>query len=149
MEQLQSHRMTNGLLTGKYLRISSYFRKPFLMTLQQLHSEFPYIQYIYEDNFLFYQCIPSGWLCSTGAVERWKWCGFEWRPEFCMMNYLKGYYYVPHQGTTPELSNKMTTTRRAQSGGAIYSFPKLQVQVVGLLCKQWANDVISWNGKRI
>jgi hypothetical protein len=33
--------MTNSLLI--YLRISSYIRKPFLMTLQLLHSEFPYI----------------------------------------------------------------------------------------------------------
>ncbi len=47
-------------------------------------------KYICEDNFLFYQCTPSGWLCSTGAVERWKWCGFQWLTKFCMMNYLKG-----------------------------------------------------------
>ncbi len=39
----------------KYLRISSYIRKPFLyMTLQLLHSEYPYIwEKLY---FLFYQC---------------------------------------------------------------------------------------------
>ncbi len=36
--------MTNGLLMGKYLRISSYIRKPFLiLTLQLLQSEFPYV----------------------------------------------------------------------------------------------------------
>ncbi len=38
--------LTNSLLIlymGKYLRISSYIRKPFLiLTLQLLHSEFPY-----------------------------------------------------------------------------------------------------------
>jgi hypothetical protein len=43
---------------GKYLRISSYIRKPFLilyMTLQLIHSEFPYIWGTFD--FLFYQCI--------------------------------------------------------------------------------------------
>ncbi len=32
----------------KYLRISSYIRKPFLMTLHPIPSEFPYT---YEENF--------------------------------------------------------------------------------------------------
>jgi hypothetical protein len=37
--------MTNGRPPqGKYLRLSSYIRKPLLiLTLQLLHSEFPYI----------------------------------------------------------------------------------------------------------
>jgi hypothetical protein len=46
--------MTNGSsYMGKYLRISSYIRKPFLilyMTLQLLHSEFP----DYEENLIFF-----------------------------------------------------------------------------------------------
>ncbi len=47
MEQLQSHiwLMASSYI-GKYLRIFSYIKKPFLicsMTLQLLHSEFPYI----------------------------------------------------------------------------------------------------------
>jgi hypothetical protein len=45
---------------GKYLRISSYIRKPFLnMTLQLLHSEFPYIGGKFD--FPFYQCNKKGW----------------------------------------------------------------------------------------
>ncbi len=39
---------------GKYFRISSYIRKPFLIydfALQLLHSEFPYI---YEENFILF-----------------------------------------------------------------------------------------------
>ncbi len=48
VEQLQSHIwLTASSYMGKYLPISSYIRKPFLafsyMTLQLLHSEFPYI----------------------------------------------------------------------------------------------------------
>ncbi len=44
VEQLQSHiLLTASSYMGKYLRISSYIRKPFLiLTLQLLHSEFPY-----------------------------------------------------------------------------------------------------------
>jgi hypothetical protein len=44
MEQLQSHiLLLASSYMVKYLRISSYTRKPFLihMTLQLLHSEFP------------------------------------------------------------------------------------------------------------
>ncbi len=43
MEQLQSH-MTNGLLIyGKYLRISSYIRKPFLI-----------YDFAFEENLIFF-----------------------------------------------------------------------------------------------
>ncbi len=50
--------MTNGLLilyAGNYLRISSYILgSPFsYMTLQLLHSKFPYIRGFF---FLFYHC---------------------------------------------------------------------------------------------
>ncbi len=96
VEQLQSHILTASSYMGKYLPISSYIRKPFLiynfataplwislymrkiwltassymgnicafphtlgrpssyMTLQLLHSEFPYIWEKFD--FLFYQC---------------------------------------------------------------------------------------------
>ncbi len=57
-EQLQSHIwLTASSYMGKCLRISSYIRKPYLiyMTLQLLHSEFPYIWGKFY--FLFYQCI--------------------------------------------------------------------------------------------
>ena len=41
----------------KYLRISSYIRKLFLMTLQTLHPEFPYTEY--EENFIcFFVSVP-------------------------------------------------------------------------------------------
>ncbi len=52
MEQLQSHIwLTASSYMGKYMHISSY------MTLQLLHSEFPYTN-VYEENliFFFYQC---------------------------------------------------------------------------------------------
>ncbi len=65
MEQLQSHRMTNGLLMGKYFRISSYIRKPFLMTLQQLHSEFPYIHYM-RTIFFFIRVLHLGGCAQQG-----------------------------------------------------------------------------------
>ena len=56
MEQLQSHIwLTASSYKRKYLRISSYIRKPFLIyTLQLLHSEFPHIWGKF--HFLFYQC---------------------------------------------------------------------------------------------
>ncbi len=53
MEQLQSHIwLTAFAYVGKYLRISSYIRKPFLiyLTLQLLYSEFPYMR----KNVLFF-----------------------------------------------------------------------------------------------
>ncbi len=54
VEQLQSHIwLTASSSLTKYLLISSYIRKPFL-TLQQLHSEFPYIEWKFY--FIFYQC---------------------------------------------------------------------------------------------
>jgi hypothetical protein len=65
MEKLQSHRMTNGLLMGKYLRIFSYIRKPFLMTLQQLHSEFPYITYM-RTIFFFVSVLHLGVCAQQG-----------------------------------------------------------------------------------
>jgi hypothetical protein len=57
MEQLQSHIwLTASSYLGKYFRISSYIRKPSsYMTLQLLHSEFPYIWGKFD--LLFYQCI--------------------------------------------------------------------------------------------
>ncbi len=56
MEQLQSHIwLTASSYMGKYLRISSYIRKPFLIyTLQLLHSEFPYKWGKFD--CLFFQC---------------------------------------------------------------------------------------------
>ncbi len=57
MKQLQRSYMTITASSyeymGKYLRISSYIRKPFA-TLQLLHSEFPYRWGKFY--FLFYQC---------------------------------------------------------------------------------------------
>ncbi len=57
MEQLQSHIwLTASSYMGKYLRISLYIRKPFIIyDLHLLHSEFPYIWGKFY--FLFYQCI--------------------------------------------------------------------------------------------
>ncbi len=59
MEQLQSHIwLTASSYMAKYLRISSYIRSPSsYMTLQLLHSEFPYIWGIW---FSFYQCTVPG-----------------------------------------------------------------------------------------
>jgi hypothetical protein len=54
---------------GKYLRISSYIRKPFLilyMTLQLLHSEFPYIWGKF--SFLFYQCWVRQCMSALASV---------------------------------------------------------------------------------
>jgi hypothetical protein len=62
MEKLQSHRyMTNGLLIYivKYLRISSYIRKPFfiyLMNSKLFHSEFPYIGGKFDFLFISAYC---------------------------------------------------------------------------------------------
>jgi hypothetical protein len=46
--------LTASSYMGKYLRISSYIRKPnySYTTLQLLHSEFPYI--LYEENLIFF-----------------------------------------------------------------------------------------------
>ncbi len=58
MEQLQSHIwLTVSSYMGKYLRNSSYIRKPFLvryMTLQLLHSEFPYLWGKYDFLLIFF-----------------------------------------------------------------------------------------------
>jgi hypothetical protein len=69
LEQLQSHIwLTASSYMGKYLRISSYIRKPFLIyTLQLLHSKFHCIWGKFD--FLFYQC--GHWAApvrATGAV---------------------------------------------------------------------------------
>jgi hypothetical protein len=88
MKQLQRSYMTITTSSyeymGKYLRISSYIRKPFA-TLQQLHSEFPYR--LGKFDVLFYQCnISSSWNCQTlaaeqpqtganGTVSQGRWCG--------------------------------------------------------------------------
>jgi hypothetical protein len=68
-EQLQSDiLLTASSHMGKYLRIASYIRKPFLilyMTLQLLYSEFPNIWGKYD--FLFYQCSKCSifpWICT-------------------------------------------------------------------------------------
>ncbi len=58
VEQFQSHIwLTVSSIIGKYLRISSYILKSTssYMTLQLLHSEFPYIWGKFD--FLFYQCM--------------------------------------------------------------------------------------------
>ncbi len=74
MEQLQSHIwLTASSYMTKYLRISSYIRKPFLcMTLQLLHSEFPYIWG--KCYFLFYQCLhcseKSKWSTTIHTVDK-------------------------------------------------------------------------------
>ncbi len=58
MEQLQSHIwLMASLYMVKYLRIFSYIRKPFLVTLQLLHSEFPYQWGKFD--ILFYLCKVS------------------------------------------------------------------------------------------
>ena len=56
MEQLRSHiRLTASSYMGKYLLISSYIRKPFLIyDFQPLHSEIPCIEGKFY--FIFYQC---------------------------------------------------------------------------------------------
>ncbi len=66
-EQLQNHIwLTASSYMGKYFRISSYIRKPFLMTLQLLHSEFPYLWGKF--SFLFYQCrVLSSIPASSGS----------------------------------------------------------------------------------
>ena len=54
---------------GKYLSISSYIMKPFLictyMTLQLLHSEFPYT--VYKENFTFVFISAATWAGSRAG----------------------------------------------------------------------------------
>jgi hypothetical protein len=60
--------MTNGLLMMKYLRISSYIRKPFLIydfAPDPIYSKF----LIYEENFVFF--FINVWLTFT------SYCGGE------------------------------------------------------------------------
>ncbi len=70
MEQSQNHIwLTASSYMVKYLRISSYIRTPFLMTLQLIHSEFPYIWMVdewgwlssWQDGRILPGRMPSSW----------------------------------------------------------------------------------------
>ncbi len=72
MEQLQSHIwLTASSYMVKYLRISSYIRKPFIiysMTLQLLHFEFPYIRGKFD---FFYISVQLPLTPPLGPSNNW------------------------------------------------------------------------------